>query len=171
MFAGNPRRYALAASLSQIRPPVLILRGAWRFLRLPRIGLRTIRVATSSRSAQFASRTPLREIPLRSRQAFRLSIAPRTNSRRICTYKIANVTPLESALMKKEPGARAKSTNLRLSTTNHRLAASPLEYALTQKGGGGGVTPRLLRQSGWRPCDYKKGWHAYYKSRSLARLC
>jgi len=92
-----------------------------------------------NRSAQFASRMLLREIHPRSRQDSRFSTPP-AKSLRICTYKIAALTPLESALVKKERGhwpARAGIIlNFRLSTANYQLNTTPLEYALTQKGGG-----------------------------------
>src|SRR5690348_12487492 len=98
---------------------VVILSGARRFLRLPRIGLRTVRIATRSR-----------RIP--PGKGSRASIPPpHRNSSRICTYKIAELTPLESALVKKERRQqRARAgiiLNFRLSTANYQLTTTPLE--------------------------------------------
>ena len=69
----------------------------------PRIGPPTLPVATRSRRAQSASRIPPLQIPLRLRDGSRASIPLlHRNSSRICTYKTAELTPLESALAKKE---------------------------------------------------------------------
>src|SRR5690242_16006646 len=129
----SPARNVLASPSAPHRNRVVILSGARRFLRLPRIGLRTVRIAARSR------RIPLRFL----HGSCAPVLLPRRNSSRICTCKIAELTPLESALVKKERGqwpARARMIlNFRLSTANYQLATTPLEYALTQKWGGGPI--------------------------------
>jgi hypothetical protein len=157
----SPARNVLASPSALHRNRVVILSGARRFLRLPRIGLRTVRIAMRSlrippgkefrapvpvrcRSGHFVSPMLLREIPLPShRGSYAPILLPRRKSSRICTYKIAELTPLESALVKKERGqwpARARMIlNFRLSTVNYQLATTPLECVLTRKGGGGPI--------------------------------
>ena len=124
MFGRNPAWNTSVSSAARTLHPGCYSERSVALSPFPRIGLPAIAIATRSRSAQFASRIPPREIPLRLRDGSRAPIPPpRRNSSGICTYKIAELTPLESALVKKTRAPICLCRNrLKVSTFNYELS-------------------------------------------------